>query len=270
MYLCWSCCKRLKHKLDDAAWLTRELDVTVTRQARIISQSDRIRGNSEHPFPFHWSASDTAWCLHNTLATWARELCEARGMEYIPLGALPATFMGPPRPGQRRVPPGYVDTTAGIARWLSHHVMAIAASVGAGQAADEITAAVDAAVRMIDRPPARLYIGPCGEAHEVGRCDADIYVTMGAAQARCPACGATHSVDRRREQLRAQVRGILGTAAELARLLPWILDAPITRKRITYYSRLRLITPRSVGGETMYQIGELIDAHIQFEARRSA
>lgn len=267
MYLCWGCCKILKRRLDEAAWLAGELTVTVTRQARITAQADRVGGaNAERPLPFHWSASDTAWALHNTLGTWAREQCETRGMEYVPLG-------------RHRVPAGFTDTTSGIARWLSHHVLSIAMSEAAGQVFDEISDAVSAALRMIDRPPPRMYIGPCGEAHEVGHCDADIYVSTGAAEATCPACGATHSVDQRRAELRAQVRGLLGTAAELARLLPWVLDQPVTRKRITYYATRGFISTRYRGTLdsegvpvycAVYAVGEVIDAHIACEARRSA
>jgi hypothetical protein len=272
LYLCWECCKNLKRRLDDAAWLARELTVTASRQARIASPADRVRGNIERPLPFHWAAADIAWALHNTLGTWARELCSSRGIDYVPLGYVPVSFVGPLPAGQRYAPAG-ADTTADIARWLSHHVMAIAASVTAGQCYDEISDAVAAALRRIDRPPPRLYIGPCGEAHGIGECDADLYVTMGAAEVHCAACGATHLVDKRRQQLRDQVRGILGTAAELAKLLPWVLDAPITRKRITYYAKLKMVRPRTVCGETMFQIGEVIDAHCRFEAsprRRSA
>lgn len=270
MFLCWDCTKALKSRLDSVIWLAPELDVTLSRQARITSPGDRIGGTPEQPLPFHAGASETAWVLHNTLSTWARDLCETRGIEYTPVGYLPGSFVGPPRPGERRTPADFVDSTAGIATWLSYYVTSISATESAGECFDEISAAVAAAHRAIDRPPGRMYIGPCGDVLNGVECDADIYITLGQAEACCPVCGATHEVERRRDRLQAQVRGILGTAAELARLLPWILDAAITRKRITYYAKLKMITPRSVSGETMYQIGEVIDAHVQFEAKHAA
>jgi hypothetical protein len=249
MFLCWDCVKRLKAILGTAAWLGVELDLTTSRQARITSLADRVGSapSSATLMPFHLAASECTWVLTNTLTTWARVICESRGLDY-PAGA----------------------GIAGIAGWLQHNVVSIALSEAADQAYDEIADAVQIAHRVIDRPPGRLYIGPCGEPFNRAICDADLFVTIGHAEARCPVCGATHSVDRRREQLRNQVRGLLGTAAELAHLLPWVLDSPITRKRITYYARKGFVSTRYHGDEAVYQIGEVIDAHIKCEARRTA
>lgn len=270
MFLCWDCTKTLKSRLDAVIWLAPELDLTLSRQAHTTSPGDRIGGTPEQPLPFHAGASEIVWVLHNTLSTWARDLCETRGIDYMPLGYLSSAFVGPLRQGERRIPNGFVESTAGIAAWLSHYVTSISGTESAGECFDEISAAVAAAHRVIDRPPGRMYIGPCGEVLNVVECDADIYITLGQYEAVCPVCGATHEVEQRRERLQAQVRGILGTAAELARLLPWILDSPVTRKRITYYSRIGAITARDVAGETMFQIGEVIDAHVAFEARHAA
>lgn len=273
MFLCWECCKTLKSRLDSVAWLSPELDLTLSRQAHTASPSDRIGGNPEQPLIFHAAASETGWVLRNTLSTWARDLCETRGIEYIPLGylhPLPPGFVGPLRPGERHIAADFVDTTPGLAAWLAHHVTSIAMQQAAGECFDEISAAVAAVHRVIDRPPGRMYIGPCGDVFQGVKCEADLYVTIGSPEACCPVCGATHEVESRRDMLYQQVRGVLGTAAELARLLPWIMDAPITRKRITYYERIDAVTARLVGGERMYQIGEVIDAHRAFEARRAA
>lgn len=273
MFLCWECTKILKSRLDSVIWLAPEVDLTLARQTRATDQEDRVGGNREQPLPFHLPASETAWVLHNTLSTWARDLCETRSITYIPIGYLPPLppgFVGPLRPGERHVQPDFVDSTAGIAAWLSHHVIAIASSEVAGECFSEISDAVAACHRVIDRRPGRLYIGPCGEVVNGARCKADIYVTVGRDEARCPTCSADHEVQARRDALQEQMRGILGTAAELSRLLPWIMNAPITRKRITYYARRGSITARNVGGETMYQIGEVIDAHIAFEAKQAA
>lgn len=276
MFLCWDCTKTLKSRLDSVVWLAPELDLTLSRQARATSPADRIGGTPEKPLPFHAGASETIWVLHNTLSTWARDLCETRGIDYIPIGyylpPLPLGFVGPLRPGERErhVPADFIDSTSGIATWLSHYVTSISSTESAGECFDEISAAVTAAHRMIDRPPGRMYIGPCGEVVNGVECEADVYITLGQPEARCPVCGATHEIEQRRKRLQAQVRGILGTAAELARLLPWILDSPVTRKRITYYAKIGAITARDVAGETMYQIGEVIDAHVAFEARHAA
>lgn len=275
MFLCWDCTKTLKSRLDSVSWLAPEVDLTLARQSRATDPGDRVGGNREQPLPFHIPAGETAWVLHNTLSTWARDLCESRGIDYIPLGYLPPLprgFVGPFRPGERErhIQPDFMDSTAGIAAWLSHHAIAIASSESAGECFSEISDAVAACHRVIDRSPGRMYIGPCGDGRGDARCEADLYVTVGREEVGCPACGAIHDVEARRDQLQQAVRGILGTAAELARLLPWILNAPITRKRITYYARKHMITERNVGGERMFQVGEVIDAHVACELRRAA
>jgi len=275
MFLCWDCTKTLKSRLDSVSWLAPEVDLTLARQSRATDPGDRVGGNREQPLPFHIPAGETAWVLHNTLSTWARDICETRGIDYIPVGylpPLPPKFVGPFQPGERErhIQPDFVDSTAGIAAWLSHHVIAISSSASAGECFSEVSAAVAACHRVIDRAPGRMYVGPCGEVVNGVRCTADIYVTIGRDEAKCPTCSTAHEAQSRRDELQRQVRGVLGTAAELARLLPWIVGSPITRKRIAYYARRDAITARKVGGETMYQIGEVIDAHIACEARLAA
>lgn len=269
MFLCWDCCKTLRRRLETAVWVAKELEVTFARLDQVGSP-DRFGRASERPLPFHILASEATWVLHNTLATWARDLCETRAIEYVPIGYVGRNTIGPLRRSERYVPAGYVESTAGVARWLAHYSVSIALSESAGEAFDEIDEAVKSAQRVIDRPPGRLYVGACGEVFNGIECTADIYVTMGTHEARCPVCGATHSVEERRSRLRDSVRGLLGTAAELARLLPWIMGSPITRKRITYYANRGMISRREHSGETVYQIGEVIDAHVQCEARRVA
>ncbi|WP_148310196.1 hypothetical protein [Nocardia otitidiscaviarum] len=270
MFLCWDCCRELRNRLETIAWLAGELDITLTRQDRIGTPGGRVSGSVDKPLPFHTAASEAAWVLRNTITTWVRELCESRAIDYVPLGFVDTLFVGPLRPGERYVPRGYVETTSGAARWLAHHATSIALSDCAAEAYDEITDAMRAAMRVIDRPPGRMFVGPCGAPISNGECATDIYVSPGREHARCPDCGTTHSVTERREQLQQQVRGLLGTAAELARLLPWIMNAPITRKRITYYARRGMVSRREHRGETVFQIGEVIDAHIQCEERRAA
>ncbi|MCM6778053.1 hypothetical protein NDR87_30840 [Nocardia sp. CDC159] len=247
MFLCWHCCRTLRDRLETAAWLATELDVTLARQDRMGGPGNMARRGAEMPLPLHLAASEAGWVLRNTVTAWARDVCETRDIEY------------PDAAG-----------TADVARWLARNAVSIALSEGAGQAFEEIDAAVKSAQRVIDRPPGRLYVGPCGAESDGAQCHADIYVRMGSEEARCPVCGTAHSVEQRREELRAQVRELLGTAAELARLLPWIMGAPITRKRITYYANKGMISRREHRGETVFQIGEVIDAHIQCEGRRAA
>lgn len=243
-FLCGKCVDELKDSLGSVGWLVGELETTLTKQARMRAPADRTSGSTERGLPFNWDASEMSWGLHNTLSAWAKDLCETRGLQY-----------------------DGVDTPAGIARWLSKNAMSIALSESAFECFDEITNAIATVRRVIDRPPGKIFIGPCGD----GGCKADIYAAPHKDRAKCQDCNAIIDVNERREELREEVRGLLGTAAELARMLPWILDTPITRKRITYYGNRGSITKRpSVSKEPLYQVGEVIDAHVAFQLRHQA
>lgn len=224
-------------------WIVEELDVTITRQSQFGAAYETGK-SSEDPVYFHEAAADVAYDLHGALSSWVNEICTQRQLTY----------------------PG-VDRSARLARWLWQHVIDLALTTDASTALDEIRDAVKRAERVIDRPQGRMYVGPCGEQQDAGRCGADLYAVVDKPVVRCRECGATHPVDERRRALREEVRNLLGTASEIAKLLPWILDSPITRKRITYYANRKQILPRKSNGETVYQIGEVIDAHVAFEAR---
>lgn len=225
-------------------WIVEELDVTITRQSQFGAAYETGK-SSEDPVYFHEAAADIAYDLHGALTSWVNEVCTQRQLVF----------------------PG-VDRSGRMARWLWQHVIDLALTTNAETALDEIRDAVQRAERIIDRPQGRVYVGPCGEDQDAGRCGADLYAVVDKPVVKCQECGASHPVDERRKALREEVRGLLGTAAEIAKLLPWILDAPITRKRITYYANRGAISRRSMHGETVYQIGEVIDAHVDFESRR--
>lgn len=224
-------------------WVVAELDVTITRQSQFGNPLDGGK-SAEQPVYFHELAADVAYDLHGALTSWVDEVCTQRQLLH---------------PGMAR--------SADSAKWLWQHVIDLALTPNAEVALDEIRDAVQRAERIIDRPQGRVYVGPCGEEQDAGRCGADLYAVIDKPVVKCKECGAVHPVGERRRALQEEVRNLLGTAAEIAKLLPWILDSPITRKRITYYANRKQIMPRKSNGETVYQIGEVIDAHVAFEAR---
>jgi hypothetical protein len=117
---------------------------------------------------------------------------------------------------------------------------------------------------VVDRPIGRLYVGPCGDEGDEGRCGADLYASPLKPEVKCRECGATHEVEKRRQVLRDEVRMLLGTATEIARLLPWILDAPVKEATIRKWaSRGKLEAFVMAGAKRpAYRIGDVIDLHI--------
>lgn len=226
-------------------WVVEELDTTLTRQTQFTNPYEAGK-SVETPVVFHESASDAAFDLHGTLLSWVTAVCDQRQV---------------PHPGMQR--------SVQLAQWMSRNVGHLAVMEDAEDCLDELVDAVKRCVRIVDRPVGRIYVGPCGDESETGRCGADLYASPLKPEVKCRECGAVHEVEKRRKVLQEQVRNLLGTASEIARLLPWIMNSAVTRKRITYYANRGSVSKREINGVTMYQIGEVIDAHVDFESRKA-
>lgn len=225
-------------------WIVDELDVTITRQSQFGDPLDGGK-SAEEPVYFHEAAADVALDLHGALSSWVDEVCTQRQLSH---------------PGMSR------SNTA--AKWLWQHVIDLALTTNAEVALDEIRDAVQRAERIIDRPQGRVYVGPCGEEHDAGRCGADLYAVVDKPVVKCQECGASHPVDERRRALQEEVRGLLGTATEIARMLPWILDSPVKANTIRVWAKRKRLEVRGIDqvGDARYRIGDVIDLHVASKA----
>lgn len=110
--------------------LVEELAITTSRQDRVARGGVKVRnGSGEQPLPVHTGAASAAHELRNELATWARLVCESRGIDYE--GS---------------------DSTLGLARWLDKYVVALALTEGTAEALNSIRVAVDRCWLVIDLP----------------------------------------------------------------------------------------------------------------------
>ncbi|MFB7722259.1 hypothetical protein [Nocardia sp. NPDC056100] len=114
--------------------------------------------------------------------------------------------------------------------------------------------AVAAARATIDRPAERLCIGLCD-------CGSRLYAVDEQTVARCPGCGREYAVAERRGALLSQARDMVGTASELARILPWFSGKPVTANAIRQWAARGKLIGYSVAGETVYRIGDVLRVH---------
>lgn len=123
--------KKLKEILEEIPAIALELPTTITKQARLgeVGRGRKPRRPSEQPLPFHIDAARVADELHNALVGWVRLMCEQRAIEYN----------GP-------------TSTAGLARWLAHHIIALAMTEGSEAALDELGELKDRAAKMVCPP----------------------------------------------------------------------------------------------------------------------
>lgn len=245
MYLSRDEQREFKNLMVKAQWVVDELDITLTRQSQFGNTLDSTGKSTETPVVFHEAAAEIAFELHGTVLAWVNEVCTQRKLQF----------------------PG-VDRTGRMAHWLWQHVVDVALIEDAEAALDELRDALKRAERVIDRPIGRIYVGPCGTDSDTGRCGADLYATPLKAEVQCKVCGATHEVEKRREALREEVRGLIGTAVELARMLPWILDSPVRENTIRQWAKRKRLVARTTDqtGRPMYRVGDVIDLHVMTKA----
>lgn len=238
----------LKSTLQQVGWVSEELDTVLIRQSRYSErQAYRKITEEERPVPFHDKASDLAHDLNGLLNEWIHRVCAARVVEW----------------------PGFMRTPQ-AAHWMSNHHVYLALTDGADQFFADLKDVVKQCTRLVDRPPGTVYAGPCPSKGSGTWCG-DLYVRPGATNVKCEHCDKTWDVSELREFMMEDARQTLGTAAELAGILPWFMDEPINRKRISYLVRRKLVTPRpSVDGVERYQLGEIVDAHNMLIAHKNS
>jgi hypothetical protein len=224
--VCMRCSDRLERALGDIPALWEELDTVLTKQARYAAAEAR-RG--ERSLPFNPEASEIGWVLRNTLATWCRLIGEERGK------ALPE------------------DHPTAVARWLLNHVTWLRHHKAGAEAVEEITSAVNAVRRIVDRPAERIYAGPCKD------CGGDMYGKPDAASVDCRPCGLSYNVTEMLEWMRAQVYGRLVTAREGVILLSRF-GLPIQQKTIDkWWERKRIADHgHDTQGKRLYLFDDLV------------
>ena len=121
--------------------------------------------------------------------------------------------------------------------------------------AHSLAAAVDHGLAVIDCPPDRLYLGSCENCHTA------LYAEPNATTTGCSTCHTEYEVAPRQDQMLTRVRYQYRTAAELARLLPWVDDSPVTEAAITKAGQRGTLHSQKIDGRVVYQIGDVLDWH---------
>lgn len=233
--ICRGCLDQLVGILRTVPALVDDLEVTLSRQARVGTRNGPR--SSETPLPFHLSASVDLETLRDGLGMWAGVVATRRG---VSLDA-PASAVG-------------------YAAWLVRWSGEVAQHPDAAELHGDVLAMAEAGRRTVDLPAALHFVGPCDN------CEADLYCSAGAAGVACrtEACGATYDVAARRAWLLEAAVDQLRTAAELSRELPWIGGVVIDRKLINQWAVRGKVTkflphPRDPYGRTRFRLGEVID-----------
>lgn len=251
--LCAWCSERLARDLGDIGAVAGELRTTRLRLSRTGGQASGVLSRSyERPLPWDERAAEAAELLRSTVVAWVCIVLEERG------GRMPndtMTAMGAFLLGQLE--------------WIRHHP-------AASECADEIHHALGVAVRVVDRPPDKVYIGPCREdidAHDdrgEACCVVDLYARKGDVVVACRNCAAVHEVAARNRWLVAVADEQLVTAADLSKFLS-VYGEPLTAERIRQWAARGLLLShgKDSAGRALYRVSEAVDRLAQMATRRS-
>jgi hypothetical protein len=218
--LCNGCLDALKAELRAIPDLVQQLDITLTRQARIGERNGPR--STETPLPFHAGASVDLEALRDTLHYWCKTIAEKRGVH------LDADI----QPDQ-------------LARWLLRYPTEAAQLEDAAELFENIHSMTKAARRTIDLAPDRRFLGPCDSCGE----DLFIWVTPGRLPEKVHCaneeCDFSTSVQERRAYLLEAAYDRLLTAAEMSRAIRELVPGqtrPVSANTISQWASRGLST----------------------------
>ncbi len=244
--LCHADTTHLERELGDVAAIVSELDVTLSKQARIGNAGPS--GLARERTPINVGAMTVADDLQNTLTTWARDL-------------QPEAWAGYPAPP---------SVTA--SRILLFHIDAIRRHPAVVELFDEVTDAIAQARRAVDRPADREYLSQCmvetpdGEGRMV-TCLAELYARKGASEVTCKVCGITHDVTERRVAMLKRARDMLFTVKEAAQMMGDVGGIRVTEASIRGYVHRGRIGYHT---GTLIRLGDLLAVVVDEGERRTA
>lgn len=248
-FLCRVCSDKLRGDLSAVPWLLEDLEVTITRQDRLSDPSGR--GSNERPLPIRLHAMEARRDLNTTLASWAMHIAGR-------LDGLEGDGWTEPR----------------LAVFLLRNLNTILTDPAAGQIADEIGYAKGVAMRAIDKPTPKVFVGPCED------CEMDMYAHPSAAEVECktPDCGAAYPIEARRRWLLGKAEDHLLTAPEMSRALPNLLGRSVGLDELKGLLRRRRDRiaqhpPVKLNGPPLYRVGDIAAMFHEIaeeEARRTS
>lgn len=271
--MCGICWKELKTCLEDVEQLLPDLDVAVSRQAKIGGSAvGFVTGSSERQIPPNLGAAATVQHLRDTLARWVHRLAQAESHVVV------LDLVVHPLP---------------LSRWLLRHPSWIAGHASAAELHAEITGAVRRARGVVYGPPPQVYLGICSApiatpdefdpAAEETECPRDLYAAKDRSTVVCPECRCSHDTAYRRKRMLDAMENQLLSATELSRALPPYLDREVTANMIYGYAkRGRLVAHGSVLAEVnsnltvkgrqipRYRVGDVLDVLAEVSAKAAS
>lgn len=255
---CHSCTSRLERELSEVAAIVAELDISLSKQARIGSSGEGKQGKGwqREKVPIDVGAMQAADNLGNVLTTWARDLLETEN--------------------GRWTTPLMVSRTPAVtsSRALLVMIPTIRRHPAVVELVDEITDAIGQARRAVDRPADRVYLGQCmvPTPDEDGRevtCLAELYARPNASEVTCKVCGAEHEVGEHRAWLLQRAADMIVTVREASLYLGEVGGIKVSQASIRGYLHRGKLAYRP-GVTNGIRLGDLLEVVLDEGERKSA
>lgn len=233
---CDPCMAAVERNLSMVPWLAAQLLVTYSRQSRLGSAGKRPTG-AEQPLGYGPGAKKAYDRLHNELVGWVREFLGRRLDEAWPR-----------------------DDVVSMTVWLLRRRDRIQRHHAVDELARSIEHVVQHGLDRINPEADEPTYGICEADTEYGPCPGYLYGEAAASWVRCARCGAQHETAARREWMRHRMAVFYFRAATLARLLPRMIDRPVSASNIRNWAAegRPIRTDRDSDGFPTYHCGDVI------------
>lgn len=301
-FLCQSCSNHIREILRELPWWLDRLLESSVGQVRMgdggrSSARQELHGEdlvTDHALTIAQAAAmgraNTAASrlyarAHNTLATWIRDICESRGIDYR-MQIMESNFIGPMAEyQQRRSPrkdPGTLETSGShtpMALWLAKHAPAIAMHESAGECARDITDLRQDVERLVNRRETPQFCGQCPTELEVGHgecdqthphpCGTRLETRKHATTVTCPKCKADHDIEELTKAI-FDANGHLGYTASEIHVVMEKLGMSVPESTFRRWKADRAIEPvmwRS--GDPLYRLDDVRKLRAEMKERRA-
>jgi hypothetical protein len=264
------CLGLLIQRLGDCAWLSDQLDTTLSRQDKVAAASvGFVTGSTEKPLSFNLGASDAAMNLRDKLCSWVRCLWEDNTSSVLHCGGCgleQESHAEGPQPYERTwyyahraidVEPDMVSTS----RWLMRHPSWIAFHPAADEIHDELSNAIGHAFHSID------ILGKCGFEMNGEWCQHELYARPRATEVVCQICGSEWVVEERLRFLRSIAEDQVLQIPALSRLLAALGFDQATEKAIRSKAQAGVFKAmeKQAHGRSSFRAGDVMDAFMKAE-----
>jgi hypothetical protein len=251
--LCHADTTRLERDLGDVASIVAELDVTLSRQAKIGSTGKSGKGWAREKLPIHIGAIEAADVLANTLTTWARDVAG----------------------NNAKVNPYDVEPSKLAAGILLCYIPEIRRHPAVVELVDEISDAIRQARHAVDRPADRVYFGACYSEtpDEDGRlitCVEEIWASPAATEVTCRVCVTEWEIAERRAWLLKRAEDMLVTVPQASEYIGEIGHIKVTQASIRGYLHRKRLAYRAPVEAKRFRLGDLLAVVLDEGERKSA